>query len=142
MMQRLEPYIGVIKAVLLVALGVLLFAAGWHVNGWRLNGQIEQLKAARAADQAVQATAALADLTAAADKINKAAGSAHVDVAGLNTKLDQIRKDFRDAKPAPLPADCRPDAVRVRELAAAADAVDQAVTRQRSGSGLQAGRSP
>jgi len=112
---------------------VLGFGGGWKVNGWRLDANLEHVQAEQQKSRADQADAAIADLVAATGKIKAAAEGAHVDLAGLTKKLDVIRKDFRDAKPAPLPVDCRPDAVRVRELTAAADAVDEAIAGQRAG---------
>lgn len=46
----------------------------------------------------------------------------------LFTRLDKIQKDFRNAiKPAPLPADCRPDAGRVHALTESVDATNAAI---------------
>jgi len=132
-MNFLEPYLGAIKAAVLVALAVSLFAAGMKVQGWRLGEQIAQAKAARSNEIATQSQEALADLINASKTIKAAADGAHVDVSALNTKLDTIRKEFNDANAAPLPVDCRPDAIRVRKLTSAASAVDEAIARQRAG---------
>lgn len=121
---------------------VVGFGSGWQVNGWRLDAQLEHVKAAQEKGRADQAAAAIADLVAAAGKVKAAADGAHVDMAGLNKKLDVIRKDFRDAKPVPLPVDCHPDAVRVRKLTAAAAAVDEAVTGLRLSRALPTARAP
>lgn len=40
-----------------VLLGVVLFGAGWTVNGWRLHSQVEQQKALRSEDRAAVADA-------------------------------------------------------------------------------------
>lgn len=118
-------------AVVLAA--VLGTSAGWAVNGWRLGAEIAGLKADREKDRADQAQAALADLAKAAQLVKLAADGAQSDLSSLSTKLDQIRKDVKNAKPAPLPVDCRPDAPRVRELTGAAAAVDEAVAGHHAG---------
>lgn len=128
-----------VGAAAAIAIG---FGAGWHVNGWRLAAEIERLQAQHEKGRADQAQAALDDLTAAAGNIKAAADGAHIDFAGLDKKLELIRRDFRDAKPSPLPADCRPDAVRVRKLSAAADAVDEAIAGLKLSRALQTDRSP
>lgn len=132
-MTFLEPYFGAIKAALLIAIACALFAAGMQVQSWRLGEQIAQAKDARANEIATQSQEALADLVNASKAIKSAADGAHVDVSALNTKLDVIRKDFRDANAAPLPVDCRPDAPRVRKLTSAAAETDEAIARQRAG---------
>jgi hypothetical protein len=108
-----------------IALG---FGAGWLVNGWRLNGEIQTIKTDREKDRADQAQAALADLAVAAHNIRTAADGYTIDVATLGAKLDAIRKDFKNAKP--LPADCRPDDFRVRHLESAIDAANQTAAGQ------------
>lgn len=123
----------------LVFLGALAAAAAsggvaaWTVNGWRLGTEIAELKANREKVRADQAQAALADLAQASRLIKLAADGAQADLSSLTAKLNLIRKDVKNAKPAPLPAGCRPDAPRVRELTAAAAAVDEAIAGQRAG---------
>lgn len=133
-----------IKAWVLAVAGVLALAIGggigWSVNGWRLNAEMASIKADRATDQAKQAQTALSDLADASKKIHDAAENAQTDLSGINTQLQHIREDFKNAKAAPLPIDCRPDAVRVRELSDASRTVDQAIAGQRTSTGLQAER--
>lgn len=113
------------------------FGTGWQVNGWRLGAKIEHIKAERAADDAKQTETALKDLVTAAGKIKAAADGANVDLSQLGRQLDQISKDYKNAKPTPLPVDCRPDAPRVRKLTAAATATDQAIAGLRLSQTLQ-----
>jgi hypothetical protein len=109
-------------ALALVALGT---AGGWLVQGWRKDAEIADLKRNQADSKAGQYKAALDDLTTASKRINEAAAGARVDLSAVTGQLTTIRKEFKDAKP--LPDNCKPDAVRVRQLAATADAVDQAI---------------
>lgn len=117
------------KAVLARALGAAIvvaaiFAAGWTVNGWRKDAEIERMRTSSAQSDLAGTTKALEDLAAAGARIRQAAD----DYAGIqNTlggKLDALRKDLKNAKP--LPAGCRPDDVRVRKLSDAVDATKQA----------------
>lgn len=107
---------------------VIGFGTGWKVNGWRKGAEVATAKAERYKDRADQAQAALDDLTTAAAKIRTAADGYTSDVATLSTKLDALRKDFKNAKP--LPVDCRPDDFRVRHMGAAVDAANKAATGQ------------
>lgn len=111
-------------AVLVAAIG---FGAGWQTNGWRLNTELSEQKAARAEEKAKASDAALADLTAASKIIKEQASAARVDVGNIHHQLAAIRKERQNAKPTPLPPDCRMDDVRVRSLEAAAAAVDQTI---------------
>lgn len=110
-----------------LAAGVLAFGAGWVVNGWRLETELSKLKTAQAVEKANQAAATLTTLQADAEAIHKAAA----EYAGIETtlapKIAALTKELRNAKP--LPVDCRPDAVRVRNLDAAIDAANSAIPR-------------
>lgn len=131
MIDKLIPFLGALKAAAIVALTGALFGAGWHVNGWRLNAQIEQIKAARASDRATQADGALADLTTAIGKINAAATGYATSARTLDASLDTLTKELRNERTKnPLPADCKPTAERMRSLAAAVDAANKAAARQ------------
>lgn len=102
----------------------LCFGAGWAINGWRLGADVANLRAERAQEQAAQATAAVSTLQADAAAIHQAAS----EYAGIRSTLvptiAALTKELRNAKP--LPVDCRPDDVRVRNLDAAIDAANQA----------------
>jgi hypothetical protein len=122
----INPLAGLASLAVAAALG---FGSGWTVNGWRLNGEIQTIKAEHANDRATLATAAISDITQAAHLIKEAADRAQVDVSSLDVQLTAIRKDFKNANAKPLPADCRPDSPRVRKLANSAAAVDKAIAR-------------
>ena len=56
--------------------------------------------------------------------------------AALFSKLDALKKEFHNvAKAKPLPADCRPDDVRVRNLSEAVDTANQAAAGAAGGYG-------
>jgi hypothetical protein len=116
-------------AIIGAALVVLAIggAAGWVVQGWRKDAEIAAIRKKQADQRADQAEAALADLTAAAGRIRAAADQYAAIQSGLGLKLDQLRKDFQNAKT--LPVDCRPDDFRVRHLEAAIDAANAAAAR-------------
>ena len=106
----------------LLAAGI--FAAGWAANGWRKDAEIAEMKAAAAKTNLAAANQAIDDLGKASATIRTKAD----EFAGINTtlgvKLDAIRKDLKNAPK--LPADCRPDAGRVRLMSDAVDAAKQA----------------
>lgn len=105
-------------------------SVGWVVNGWRMGAALAEAREARAADSAESARAALADLAEGASKVRAMADSYNTGRAEISGKLEQLSKDFKSyAKDKPLPADCRPDAGRVRSLAEAVAAAKQAAAR-------------
>lgn len=82
---------------------------------------------ANAISQASQV--ALSDLVAGAQQIKAAALGAQTDLTAVNAQLAAIRKGQKNAPPPPLPADCKPGPVRLRNLAESAAAADQAISR-------------
>lgn len=124
---RLAPYRGPFLAGAGIAAGVLLFGAGWVINGWRLEAALSKLKTAQAVEKANQAAGALTTLQADAAAIHQAA----TEYAGIETtlapKIAALTKELRNAKP--LPMDCRPDTLRMRNLDAAIDAANSAIPR-------------
>jgi hypothetical protein len=127
LLARLTPYRAPFMVGAGIAAGVLAFGAGWVINGWRLSNELSRLKATQAQEKAAQATVALTTLQADAAAIHKAA----TEYAGIETtlapKIAALTKELRNAKP--LPVDCKPDAVRVRNLDSAIDAANQAIPR-------------
>jgi hypothetical protein len=126
-LARLAPY-KLQAAAGAVALVVgLAFGAGWVVNGWRLAAGMASLRVKHSEEKAAQADSALTTLKADADAVHTAA----VEYAGIqNTLAPKITALTKELRNAPrLPADCRPDAVRVRNLDAAIDAANQAAAR-------------
>lgn len=112
------------------AAGAKLWYAGTVAD---LKIEIANLKKdnAEAISQASQV--ALSDYKVAADTIKAAALGAQTDLAGVNAQLAAIRKAQKNAPPPPLPADCKPGPVRLRNLAETAAAADQAIARPVSG---------
>ena len=115
-----------IKAPAGIGLLAIAFGAGWTANGWRLSTELAEVRAAHS-DEAARATRDdLALYKSAAEKIHEAAAGAQVDLAAVNAQLAAIRKGQKNAPPPPLPADCKPGAIRLKNLqetAAAADSV-------------------
>lgn len=107
-----------------LAIGAL---AGAGLDHTIMSAKIDRMKLdnAEAISQASQV--ALSDYKAGADIIKAAAISAQTDLSAVNTQLAAIRRNQKNAPPPPLPADCRPGAVRLRNLAESAAAADQAI---------------
>jgi len=117
-----------LAGAVIIALGLAgSGAAGWFFNGWRKDAVIAELQRAHAQERADQARAALTMLQADAAAIHKAATEFGAIQSTLAPKMTALTKELRNAKP--LPADCRPDVVRVRNLDAAIDAANQGIPR-------------
>lgn len=112
------------RAVGAALIAAALFAAGWTVNGWRKNAELADLTAARAQADLDTANQAIGDLRTAGAAIREKADEFAGIQTTLGSKLDAIRKDLKNAPK--LPADCRPDAGRVRLMSDAVDAAKQA----------------
>lgn len=80
---------------------------------------------ANAISQASQV--ALSDLVAGAQQVKDAALGAQTDLTTVNAQLAAIRRNQKNAPPPPLPADCKPGPVRLRNLAESAAAADAAI---------------
>ncbi|MGO4412509.1 hypothetical protein AB4Z27_06095 [Cupriavidus sp. KB_39] len=107
-----------------VLLATGIFAAGWAANGWRKDAEIDRMKTASAQADLASANATLGDLRQAGATIRAKADEFAGIQTTLGAKLDAIRKDLKNAPK--LPADCRPDAGRVRLMSDAVDAAKQA----------------
>lgn len=121
------------------ALAVGLVAGGTGAKFWYA-GTISDLKIeianikkdnAEAITQASQV--ALTDYKAGADAIKAAAQGAQIDLSAVAVHLAAIRRNQKNAPPPPLPADCKPGPVRLRNLSETAAAADQAIARPVSG---------
>lgn len=113
------------RALAAVALAAGIFVAGWSVNGWRKDAEIERMKTETAQADLRGANKALKDLATASQTIRDKADEFNVAQTTLGAKVDTAVKEFRNAK-KPLPADCRPDDLRVRKLTDAYEAAKQA----------------
>ena len=98
------------KIINLVALFVVGFVAGCIVTSWRLSASIAGEKA-----EVVQANA---DHFRDATKMINEAATEHVrNTDELNKQIAELKKELAHAKKNhPVPADCRPDADRLRVL--------------------------
>lgn len=112
------------RAIGVALLAAGIFTAGWAVNGWRKDAEIDRMKTASAQADLASANQALGDLRVAGATIREKADEFAGIQITLGAKLDAIRKDLKNAPK--LPADCRPDAGRVRLMSDAVDAAKQA----------------
>lgn len=118
----------VVEAALAAVCLAVAFAAGWFVQGWRLDTKIAQVQAGRANDKATQAEGALTALKADAAAIHDAATEYSAARLDVGAKIDALRKELKNA-PRPLAPGCAPDAYRVRNLETAIDAANAAAAR-------------
>lgn len=112
------------RAIGAALLAAGIFAAGWAANGWRKDAEIDRMTTASAQADLASANQALGDLRTAGETIRAKADEFAGIQTTLGAKLDAIRKDLKNAPK--LPADCRPDAGRVRLMSDAVDAAKQA----------------
>lgn len=100
------------------------FTAGWLVNGWRL--------AADSTTEKLSAVQANADHFVDVSKMVNEAATEHASKTyKLEEKIKELQKELADAKRnRPLPADCRPDADRLRVLADAVHTANRAAAGQ------------
>jgi len=118
----------VAAAAVFAIVGLLLAsAAGWFANGWRHDAEIAELRRGHAEFRATLSEDALTTLQADAAEVRRAATEFSAIQSTLAPKMTALTKELRNAKP--LPADCRPDADRVRNLDAAIDAANKSIPR-------------
>ena len=111
----LTPYIFWIKVAGVALVVAVIFGTGYKVRGWQDAGTVADLKLAKANQIAIDSQASLADMVAAGKQIKDAADAYTSMQDKLTPKIDQIRKDFKNA--LPLPAGCIPDGVRANAVA-------------------------
>lgn len=114
-------------AIALVGLVAIAAAGGWMASAWKHDAEIAELRRAHTEYRATLTEAALADVQADAAVIRQAATEFAGIQSTLAPKMTALTKELRNAKP--LPAGCRPDADRVRNLDAAIDAANQSIPR-------------
>ncbi|MBB3012022.1 DUF2514 family protein [Cupriavidus alkaliphilus] len=106
------------RAAAALALGTCLFAAGWTANGWRLGGQIQQLRATQAEQREGQANALAATSEAArAEEQRRTAEQRGIANAAAKER-DQALADARAA--VAIAEQLRVRAVRLAAAACAA----------------------
>ena len=129
-----------------LAAALVLASAATLVQTNRLHGaqlQIARMQRDTASGErdsanlrANQAEQAIGDIAAAASRMRAHGDAYAASESTLGAKLEQIIGALKNAKP--LPADCRPDAVRVQQLREAVDATNAAAF----GSAPSAGKPP
>ncbi len=119
----------------LIRLGVALtvaaacFGTGWTIQGWHKDADIAALKLQQSNDRAAVAEKALTSLQASTKQMQAAATDLTGIKLNLSDKLDTISKDLKNVQAQkPLPADCKPDDLRMLNLKAAIDAANSAAT--------------
>lgn len=121
------PYRALAAGAAVLLAMALAGAVGWVANGWRLGTEIAELRRAHAEFRGDLSDQALADVQADAAVIRSAANEFATIQSTLAPKMTALTKELRNAPK--LPADCRPDPVRVRNLDSAIDAANQAIAR-------------
>jgi hypothetical protein len=120
-------------AAICIATALVSFGAGWGVNGWRLGAQIADLKAEYAESREKLATDALDTIKADTARVTEAADRFIQHQTTLSTSFAAMRQEFRNANRNPLPADCRPDTVRMQYLESAISAANEAIAGSKPG---------
>ncbi len=83
----------IIKTIILAAVAALLFAAGWQVEGWRKDAEIERIERAHAEQRARDAVAAADEIRAAVRRGDELAAR----VAAAESTRDTALQETQDA---------------------------------------------
>lgn len=102
---------------------VLAVGATWYIADNIRVAQVDALKLQIANTQAASATAALTQLQGFISNMHAAATDYGNTVSDIDARFAALQKGLHYAKP--LPVDCKPDADRVRGLAAAIAAANK-----------------
>jgi hypothetical protein len=108
-------------------------AGGFALEHTIKSAEISEIKLTNANEITQASQVALEDYKTAAGVVTEAALGAHTDMTVALNQLAAIRKGQKNAPPPPLPDDCRPGPVRLRNLADTAAAADKAAARPISG---------
>lgn len=84
-----------IKTLIVGVFAVLLFAAGWAVEGWRKDAEIDRIERAHAEQRARDAEVAAEEITAATKRGNELAARAAAAEATRDTALEETRNALR-----------------------------------------------
>lgn len=121
-----------------VVAGALAASGTYYVTSRSYEVTIADMQASQAKAQAASVTASLDKLRTYIGNMQTAGVEYGATQSTLFAKLDALNKEFHDAiKPNPLPADCRPDDVRMRQLSAAVAASNAAAAPGGSGETLR-----
>ena len=115
-----------VKIALITAIGCLIvgFIAGWIVTNWRLSASIAEEKA-----EQIQSNAD--HFRDATKKINDISSEYLRNAEPLKKQIAELKKELADEqKNNPVPADCRPDADRLRILKNAIAVANRAAAGQ------------
>lgn len=116
-----------VRLAVALAVAAACFGTGWTIQGWRKDADIAAIELKESNDRAAVAEKALTDLQAGTRKMNEAATELTGIKLNLDGKLDKIGKDLKNVQTQkPLPADCKPDDLRMLNLKAAIDAANSA----------------
>lgn len=109
--------------------GVLVVggAGGFALEHTIKSAEIAAIKLGNAEAISQASQVALADYKTAAEVIADAALGARTDLTAVTAQLSAIRKGQKNAPPPPLPSDCRPGPIRLRNLAETAAAADKVI---------------
>ena len=119
------------KLAIALAVAAACFGTGWTIQGWRKDSDIAAIELKQATDRAAIAEKAFDDLRTGTKKMQTAATELSGIKLTLDGKLDKIGKDLKNVQAQkPLPADCKPDDLRVLNLKAAIDAANSAAAGQ------------
>lgn len=111
-------------AAAVIAAGLAAGATYYVVH----NADVVKLQAVQLADskaQTVSVTASLTQLQGFISAMDAAGGDYTAALAQINADFAALKKEFADATVKPLPADCRPDAGRLRVLTDAVAAANK-----------------
>ena len=122
MMDTLKPYLLLISFVAGIAVG-------WKVTSWHAEKE-------KAETELANSRQIISDMEVAAGKIVSAANDHLADIGPLRTSISALKKELKDA--IPLPADCRPDDVRMRGLRDAVRAANDTGSGQVTGPAVSA----
>lgn len=111
------------------------FGAAWYVQGLRADARVADLQRNQAEADADAARSDLKNWQRNAQAVTNAASAALATNAGTARTLAALRKGMINAKP--LPADCRPDADRLRRRNEAIDAYNRAAVGPVPGAAVQ-----
>lgn len=105
-------------------------ASGAYADHVYMSGKLKDIELAQVKSEVEDAKTALADYKTAAEVISNAALGAQTDLTTINSRLAAIMKGQKNAPPPALPVDCKPGAIRLRNLAETAATADSAIARQ------------
>ncbi len=114
---------GYIAAAVLA--GAVAASSTWYVTHKIDSAQLLAVQLADSKAQTVSVAASLIQLQGFISKMDAAGGDYSAALAQINADFAALKKEFANATLKPLPADCRPDAGRLRVLTNAVAAANK-----------------